>query len=611
MFTGARQCIGIDLGTSNSALAISLSSSGAIKAVPVLQDVSITAQADRTQLPSTLFSLPVAERELVRHRLPWEDSTEWCVGEMAEERGVLLPGRVVVSAKSWLCHRLVDRRSPILPWSAENDVSKISPYEASIRILRHLRGAVSHALSAEGLDTEALMQTPLVLTVPASFEESARALTYDAAIQAGFGTVTLLEEPLAALYAWLEAHVDSWREQLSPGDVVLVCDVGGGTSDFSLVTISEEAGELAFRRVSVGNHILLGGDNMDLALAHHLRQRLHDDGKEIDQWQFMSLVQGSRIAKETLLSDEERSDFQLSLPTRGGSLFASSISITVSRADVEQIILDGFFPLVSLDEGPRERKQGGLRELGLPYSSDPAITRHLAKFLSESTTTVAQNEALSHLLRDGRIAPTKILFNGGVFGSASFQRRIVEQLEQWSSSQQNSSAPVVILENPDLGGAVARGAAYYGGVVTQGFGLRIRAGLSRSYYLGVEPTELAVPGMPLRVKGLCLAPQGLEEGTECVLEGREFVLATGEEVEFRLFTSSERGADVPGTEAADAESMLVEGTPIRGKVLSEEPFVAVQLRSRVTEVGTLEISMRQKDGSGNWKFEFDVRGEMQ
>ena len=611
MFLGASQCIGIDLGTSNSALAVSIPNSGTIRAVSVLQGISSTAQAERALLPSTLFSVPVAEREFAQQRLPWEDSVEWCAGEVAQERGVLLPGRVVTSAKSWLCHRLVDRRSPILPWSAESDVSKISPYEASVRLLRHLRGAVSNELSAQGAENGSGTEIPLVLTVPASFEESARALTYEAAIEAGFGYVTLLEEPLAALYAWLEAHRDSWREELSPGDIVLVCDVGGGTSDFSLVTVTEEAGSLAFRRVSVGDHILLGGDNMDLALAHHLRQRLHDEGKEIDQWQFLSLVQGAKVAKETLLSDETRSDYQLSLPTRGSSLFASAMSINVSRADVERIILDGFFPLVSLDDGPRERKQGGLRELGLPYSSDAAITRHLAKFLSGSARTVAQNETLSHLLRDGRIVPSKILFNGGVFGSSIFQRRIVEQLEQWSAEQQDSRIAVTVLQNTDLGGAVARGAAYYGGVVTQGFGLRIRAGLSRSYYIGVEPTELAVPGIPFRVKGLCLAPQGLEEGAECVLEGREFVLATGEEVEFRVFTSSERGADVPGTELSDAETLLVEGTPICGRVLSDQPFVTVQLRSRVTEVGTLEISMVQKDGSGNWKFEFDVRGEMQ
>jgi len=497
---------------------------------------------------------------------------------------------------------MVDRRTPLLPWLAEDGLEKISPFDAAVEIVKMLRAA-AHAALPSDVEKEAL---PLVLTVPASFEESARTLTYEAALAAGFENVMLLEEPLAAVYAWFAQHGSEWRKHLTPGDLICVCDVGGGTSDFSLIAVEDTDGVVSFRRVSVGEHILLGGDNMDLALAHVLRQRLEDQGKTIDPWQFLTLVQGARLAKESLLGSTKENDiFPIAVPTRGGSLFAGTLSVGVERSEAERIILDGFFPLVSSDETPRARRGVALKEFGLPYATDAAITRHLAGFLAISARNAAQETELAKFLKDGKLIPTKILFNGGVFESQAFRDRMIEQLAAW-----NHGVRPEVLINADVDTAVARGAAYYGGVVAQGGGLRIRAGLSRSYYVGLEPTELAVPGITLRTKGLCVAPRGLEEGSECDLTGQEFVLSAGQEVEFKLYNSNERPADTVGAVVPDADRDLVDGGSVRVTIDSAEPLIPVTLSSRVTEVGTLELSVRDTRSNHSWRLEFDVRSNL-
>lgn len=593
--------VGIDLGTSNSAVA-RCTELGRSEVLPILQTVSADARMARALLPSALFMLPPHEAAATAGTVPWADPHQpgWIVGAYARERGAALPGRLVASSKSWLCNRLVDRREPILPWTAEEDLQKISPVQAAQEILAHIRSALAAADDASWLE-----QAQLVLTVPASFEESARALTAEAAQQAGWREVVMVEEPLAALYAWLEAHAESWRTTLVPGDVLLVCDVGGGTSDFSLIAVLDQGGELAFRRISVGDHILLGGDNMDLALAHLARQRLAEQGRELDAWQFATLVQAARSAKEALCVHDAPERHTVSIAARGSGLFAGAISVDFSRADVAQCVLDGFFPIVGRTDLPRERRAAGLREFGLPYAADAAITRHLAAFLARSARVAAQQEELTGCLTDGEIRPTKVLFNGGVFTAQSFRDRVLAQLQAW-----NPTVAVQELSQPDLECAVARGAAYYGGVVARGKALRIRAGLSRSYYIGVEPTELALPGIQSTLKGICIAPQGLEEGSSAQVAAREFILAAGEQIEFQLFTSAERSADSAGTEVSDAERSLQDGGVIRARIEAAEPFVPVVLESRLSEVGALEIALRESKGARSWRFEFDVRADV-
>jgi molecular chaperone DnaK (HSP70) len=593
---------GIDLGTSNSAVAQCRDGSIS-EIVPILQTLSADARIERELLPSMLFSLPEHEPRDTAGMVPWfvAGRGSWIVGESARERGATLPGRLIASSKSWLCNPVIDRRAPVLPWQAEENVERISPVDAAVRILSHIKHSVA---LCEG--DEYISKARVVLTIPASFEESARALTVEAAYGAGWQDVVLLEEPLAALYAWLESHAGSWRETISVGDAILVCDVGGGTSDFSLIAVTEENQQLAFKRISVGDHILLGGDNMDLALAHLLRQRLHDQGRELDRWQFASLIQGARTAKEALCADGALERYTVSIPSRGSGLFVGSLSVEVARDDVDQIVLDGFFPIAAITDHPRERRSSGLREFGLPYASDPAITRHLAAFLSRSARAALQSEALSTFVHEGMIRPTKILFNGGVFNSERFRARIVEQVNLWASP-----VSVEVLTQRDLECAVAHGAAYYGGVVSRGNALRIRAGLSRSYYIGVEPSELAVPGLQSHMKGVCVAPQGLEEGADCEIPQREFLLASGESIEFKLFTSNERASDVAGSEVSNAESTLHDAGTIKAKIESPDPYVPVVLHSRLSEVGALEISLRRSGGEDAWRFEFDVRGEAQ
>lgn len=594
--------LGIDLGTSNSVVAQYRDGSHS-EIVPILQTLSSDARIERELLPSMLFSLPEHEPRDATGMVPWfvAGQGSWIVGQSARERGATLPGRLIASSKSWLCSPVIDKRAPVLPWQAEENVERISPVDAAARILSHIKHSV-----ALREDEECVSKARVVITIPASFEESARALTVEAAYGAGWQDVVLLEEPLAALYAWLESHVDSWRETISVGDVILVCDVGGGTSDFSLIAVTEEDQQLAFKRISVGDHILLGGDNMDLALAHILRQRLLDQGRELDRWQFASLIQGARAAKETLCSDDGLERYTVSIPSRGSGLFAGSVSVEVARNDVDQVVLEGFLPNVAIADHPLERRSSGLREFGLPYASDPAITKHLAAFLTRSARTALQSEELSSFVHEGVVRPTKILFNGGVFNSERFRARIVEQVNRWTSP-----VSVDVLRQQDLECAVAHGAAYYGGVVSRGHALRIRAGLSRSYYIGVEPSELAVPGLQSHMKGVCIAPQGLEEGTECEIPQREFLLASGESIEFKLFTSNERSSDVAGSEVSNAESTLHDAGTIKAKIESPDPYVPVVLHSRLSEVGALEISLRRSGGEGAWRFEFDVRGEGQ
>ncbi|MEJ7731182.1 MAG: Hsp70 family protein [Polyangiaceae bacterium] len=474
--------------------------------------------------------------------LPWDAERAFAVGEHARARGVDAPARVIGSAKSWLCHPGVDRRAGILPQGAPEDVEAISPVETSWRYLEHLAEAFEHARGGSLLEQE------VVLTVPASFDASARELTVEAATAAGIEKLTLLEEPQAALYAWIEAAGEGWRKQLRVGDVILVVDVGGGTSDFSAIAVVDEGGSLGLSRIAVGDHILLGGDNMDLALAHMARAKLLAEGKELDRWQMHALAHAARAAKERLLADDGAASAPLVVPGRGSQLVGGALRTELTGEEVRAAIVDGFFPVVAAAARPAVRARGGLTQLGLPYASDAAITRHLAAFLGRQAGALAELRAG----KEGAAArapkllhPTVVLFNGGVMKSAALRDRLLATLNGWLA--EDGAPPVRVLEGGDLDLGVARGAAYYG-LARRGRGLRIRGGTARSYWVGIESAVPAVPGIEPPITALCIAPFGMEEGSAAALPPQEFGVVVGEPVRFRFFGSSVRRGDAAGAE---------------------------------------------------------------
>lgn len=604
--------IGIDLGTSNSVVAITDFADDRTGIVGITQVVGPNLIGEKPILPSAIY-LPHPD-ELPATRLPWEKSPENAiVGHFARSHGALVPDRLVTSAKSWLSSPHIDPRKPVLPWNAE--MEKLSPLECSRRFLEHLTQGLLSAESASGRERN-LADAAIVVTVPASFSEIARQLTSEAALAAGLGEVILLEEPQAAFYAWTAQAGSDWRQQVRAGDIVLVCDVGGGTADFSLLAITEQEGNLAIERISVGEHLLLGGDNMDLALAYALQAQFEQEGKEIDHWQFLALVHAAGQAKIALFSDPSLKQVAVAVPTRSSKLLAKSLSTKLDRGTLDAVILDGFFPITKADELPLEAPSGGLQEFGLPYAADPVISRHLARFLSRSLRNVKSSPTLSALA--GGLAgaagvdilrPTAILFNGGAFNAAPLRARVLDLLASWDGGR-----PVRELAGfqPDL--AVARGAALYGRNRATGKGIRIKAGTARSYYIGLESSMPAVPGFKPPVKALCVVPQGMEEGTDLLIEGRSFGLMTGRPAEFRFFASEVRSGDVPGQIIARAEHELEECGSIEVTLpaiegVPENQAIPVQINPSVTELGNLELWMRHAASDRRWKLEFQVRME--
>lgn len=578
---------GIDLGTTNCALAYAgVSEDGeettsGVFAVPQLVDSGLVEP--RGTLPSFLYLPASHELAGMNLSLPWDEVNMVATGTMARKEGSKKPDRLISSAKSWLSQEGVERGKPILPWKGAEDVTPMSPVTASTEYLKHLVAAWKFENP-----TEPLTEADVVLTVPASFDAVARDLTAEAARAAGLTRITLLEEPQAAFYAWLENCGDEWREQVKKGDLVLVCDVGGGTTDLSLIEVHEADGELDLERVAVGHHILLGGDNMDLTLAMVVRQRLKDEGTKLDTWQFQVLTYGCREAKETLLGNSGTQEHSIVIPGRGSSLIGGSINVTVTRAEAEQALFGGFFPEVELGSVPAGKRRVGLTELGLPYETDPAITRHLSGFLGDRK-------------------PTAVLFNGGVFQAAGMRSRLLSILQSWYG------APVRELEGTDLEHAVAKGAARYG-LVKQGHGIRIRGGLSRAYYIGVELAMPAIPGVEPPIKAVCVAPQGMEEGTSLQVPDHDFGLVLGEPVEFPFLGSTVKTEDSVGDvheewEDEGIEQLAAVGATLKpeGEELESARSVPVRLETVATELGTLELYCVERGGSGRWKLEFNVR----
>lgn len=602
--------VGIDLGTTNSALARTEATASdentPIEVQKIPQLVNPNEVAERTLLPSFIYVPSDLDFPKGSLSLPWEKEPQFVVGELARKRGAENPGRLVASAKSWLSYAAVNRTSPILPWQAPEGVPKLSPLEASAQFIQYLRTVWD---IASGKNGERLSEQELLVTVPASFDEEARELTRRAAEQAGLRHVTLLEEPQAAFYAWLENQSDAWREKIRVGDLVLVCDVGGGTTDFSLIAVSEENGELVLKRVAVGEHILLGGDNMDLALARVLRQRLEAAGHRIDTWQLHGLWHQSRIAKEELFSDLSKGAHPVTLLGKGSKLVGGTIKTEVRREDLDHVLVDGFFPVVASNELPARQRRIGFQELGLPYAADPAVTKHLARFLSEQ---VRNSPEASNIRRGptGLACPTHVLFNGGVMKASLLRDRVVSVLNTWLREEGFEALGAThVLEAPDLEHAVARGAAYYGRA-RRGRGIRIRSGASRTYYIGIESAMPAVPGMEAPLKALCVVPFGMEEGSEAKIPDREFGLVVGEPAEFRFLSSSIRKQDQVGSLLEDWGDEIEELSPLEVTLTldgQQGSVLPVRLETRVTELGTLEVWCVSRDGSHRWKLELNIR----
>jgi molecular chaperone DnaK (HSP70) len=609
-----RFSLGIDLGTSNSAVAVEYFETGRAAIVEITQLVGPNQTGEKSTLPSAIYIPHPQEFPEDRLRLPWEErSSGLIVGHFARDHGALIPDRLITSAKSWLSNFHIDPRKPVLPWKSDIKEQKLSAFECSRRYLEHMKEGFLYAERAKD-HTWNIDEGQTVITVPASFDEVARNLTFEAAEAAGFGKVILLEEPQAAFYAWMAQSGSNWRSQVGPGDIILVCDVGGGTADFSLIAISEKQGNLEVERISVGEHILLGGDNMDLALGYTLRAQLEAEGKSIDQWQFLSLVHAASIAKIRLFTDLALQQTAIAVPSRGSSLLAKTVSVTLERPTLEQLVLDGFFPLTKASDLPHETRGAGLRELGLPYAADPVISKHLARFLTRSLINVKASETLASLVKSEAlggeyIKPTAILFNGGIFNAEPIRKRVLDLLASW-----NDGIPVRELEGfqPDL--AVAKGAALYGRNRATGKGIRIKSGTARSYYIGLESTMPAIPGFRPPIKAVCVVPQGVEEGSELLIDEQEFGLMTGQPADFRFFASEVRSGDVPGQIVSNAERELEETSRVEVTLPAVEGFpegqtIPVIFNPVVTELGNLELWMKHTRTDRRWKLDFQLRME--
>jgi hypothetical protein len=613
-------CIGVDLGTTNNVLAFAPidESEAMIGVLPIPQVTAPGSVENRLSLPSFLFIPTSFDAAFEVPGLAGSsDGSTGVVGDYARRISAEQPDRVVVAAKSWLCNPNVDRRSAILPWDSPIE-SKVSPVDASTIYLRHLVETWNLRFPDAPFHEQSV-----VLTVPASFDPTAREWTRQAAIAAGFPeSFVFLEEPQAALYNWVHAHNKDWRKVLREGDTLLVCDVGGGTTDLTLVRVEAEKGELTLNRLAVGNHLLVGGDNMDLALAHVASELFAQKGLQLNAWQSLSLWHSCRTAKEKLLGPNAPESFPLTVLGRGSKLIGGTVTAQLEKQAVIEALVDGFFPMVAATDRPLDQEASGFQELGLEYASDSAITRHISAFL--------QDHAQESAVGGEPMRVTHILFNGGVFNADPFRARILQTLASWREDQQQ---PVVLGGVEELDQAVACGATYYAWARKHG-GLRIRGGLSRSYYIGIESSGPAIPGLPRPLHALCVAAHGMEEGTQSDVPSRPIGLKVGQKARFRFFTSTVRKQDRPGVlvkhwdseelqEASPLEVTLGESSSdntvagtgtgagtaatVGTAATSGMGIVPVQFHSSITELGVLELSCKGTQSDQEWLLAMNVR----
>ncbi len=591
--------IGIDLGTTNCAMAfvaVPQNQESPVVDFPIPQLQRVGEVASRPLLPSCLY-IP-GEHELAPRStdLPWGESPKPLVGEFARWQGSRVPGRLVASAKSWLCHPGVDRSAAILPWGAPAEVPKISPVEASARLLAHMASAWNQA------HPDALIAgQEVVITVPASFDEVARALTVNAARQAGLEKFTLVEEPQAAFYDFIARHQRDLAAALAGVRLALVVDVGGGTTDFTLIQVAVSSDGPLLRRIAVGDHLMLGGDNMDAALARSVEERLTAGGRKLSTTQWTQLVKATRDAKELLLSANGPERHGIALAAEGSRLLGGTLSSELKRDEAERLILDGFFPACAPDELPRRAARVALQELGLPYAQDPAITRHLAAFLRQhagagfAALGITADATVTALPR-----PDAILLNGGVFNSSRISERLVEAVSSWWPNAPR--IPLLLHDSLEL--AVARGAAYYG-LARRGLGKRIGGGAAHALYVGLAAeNEAAAP------RAICLIPRGHEEGQPVALDSRPFKLTLGRPVQFPLFSTTSDRVDRPGdvVQVGDEFRALPPIHTLFKDSSGKTTAVPIHLRAMLTELGTLELWCVANAGEGRWRLEFELRG---
>ncbi|WP_099612485.1 Hsp70 family protein [Vibrio fujianensis] len=625
--TNAKFSVGIDLGTTHCVMSYvdTQDEQAGVQVMPIPQLTAPGTVETRQQLASFLYQPHEHEMNASARVLPWTNEPSALVGAIARHLGAKTPIRLVTSAKSWLCHAGVNRRDAFLPVASPEEVEKVSPLKTTECYLEHLQAAWNHAHPSAPL-----AEQEVTITVPASFDPAARDLTAEAAKNVGFAHLTLLEEPQAALYHWIDNSHDQWRQQVSVGDVVLVVDIGGGTTDLSLVEVTEDDGNLALKRIAVGEHILLGGDNMDLALAYCLKIKLAKEGKELQPWQVQAMTHACRDAKEALLNDPDLASVPIIVPSRGSKLLGATLKTELTQQEVQQTLVEGFFPTVTIDQHPQQRNRGALTQMGLPYAQDAGITRHIAAFLSKQA--MAQSESQTGLTDEfapfmssipgmenqptdpihNFIKPSALLFNGGVLKSALLADRLEQTINHWLTA---ANAPVTKrLTGVDLDLAVACGAAYYGRV-RQGQGVRIRGGIASSYYVGIESAMPAIPGMAPPVEAVCIAPFGMEEGSNVDMASQPFGLVIGQPVNFQFFGSTVRREDKAGTHLdywSDGELTELPEIQVTLPVSEgrrEGDIVPVTLAARVTELGTLYLEAIAADNGQKWHVEFNVREE--
>ncbi|MFN1647597.1 Hsp70 family protein [Vibrio rotiferianus] len=619
--------VGIDLGTTHCVMSFvdTHDEDARVEVMPIPQLTAPGTVETRSQLGSFLYQPHEHEMNPQSRVLPWSSEPKALVGAIARNLGSKTPIRLVASAKSWLCHAGVNRRDAFLPAGSPEEVEKVSPLRATELYLEHLKDAWNHANPNHNLADQ-----DVTITVPASFDPAARDLTAEAARNVGFVHLTLLEEPQAALYNWIDNSNDKWRDEVEVGDIVLVVDIGGGTTDLSLVEVTEDDGNLTLNRIAVGEHILLGGDNMDLALAYRLKMKLAQEGKELQPWQVQAMTHACRDAKEALLNDSELQSVPIVVPSRGSKLLGATLKTELTQEEVQQTLVDGFFPQVAITDHPVQRNRGALTQMGLPYAQDAGITRHIAAFLSKQANALsASGNGAEAAAQDFNpfanmpgmpsadaaqsadfIKPTAILFNGGVLKSKLLATRLEDTINEWLLEADAEMAKR--LTGVDLDLAVASGAAYYGSV-RRGQGVRIRGGIASAYYVGIESAMPAIPGMAPPMEALCVAPFGMEEGSSVDVPSQEFGLIIGQPVNFQFFGSTVRRDDLAGThldywapeELEELPEIQVTLPVSEGR--REGEVVPVTLASRVTELGTLYLEAIAADNGQKWHVEFDVR----